>query len=114
MRENHKRLKQAAALLLAVVIMLGLTACGRRNQNNGDGIPESTGGKDLARAELADSVFSLNSNPNYSKNPFVATNHSNQLLCCLSSVPGKHQHSFPVPSAAQNHVDASSDPHFSL
>ena len=56
---------------------------GRRNQNSGGGIPESTGGKDLARAELADNVFSLNSNPNYSKNPFVATNHSNQLLCCL-------------------------------
>ena len=84
MRRNHRPdFCRIVALLLAGVMVLSLTACGRRNQNSGDGIPESTGGKDLARAELADNVFSLNSNPNYSKNPFVATNHSNQLLCCL-------------------------------
>ena len=76
-------LQRMIALCLAVITMFGLSACGRRNSNSGDGIPESTGGKDLARAELVDNVFSLNSNPNYSKNPFVATNHSNQLLCCL-------------------------------
>ena len=84
MSRNHRPvLCRIAALMLAGVMVLSLTACGRRNQNSGDGIPESTGGKDLTRAELADNVFSLNSNPNYSKNPFVATNHSNQLLCCL-------------------------------
>ncbi len=76
-------LKKAAALFLAVVLVLTQTACGRRNRNDADEIPDSTGGKDLVRAELADNVFSLNSNPNYSKNPFVATNHSNQLVCCL-------------------------------
>lgn len=75
--------KRVLALFLAVVLVLSQTGCGRRGRNSADEIPESTGGKDLVRAELADNVFSLNSNPNYSKNPFVATNHSNQLLCCL-------------------------------
>ena len=62
MSRNHRPvLCRIAALMLAGVMVLSLTACGRRNQNSGDGIPESTGGKDLARAELADNVFSLNS-----------------------------------------------------
>ncbi len=68
----------ASVLLLTTM----LTGCGRRD-DSGNEIPESTGGKDLVRAEAADNVFSLNTNPNYSKNPFVATNHSNQLVCDL-------------------------------
>ena len=71
------------ALLLVFVMALGLAACGRSDDDPANQIPESTGGHDLARAESADQVFSLNTNPNYSLNPFVATNHSNQLVCCL-------------------------------
>ena len=75
---------RAVALLLCVVMLLTLPACSRREGDDPlSKIPESTGGRDLARAESADSVFSLNTNPNYSLNPFVATNHSNQLVCCL-------------------------------
>ena len=48
-----------------------------------DTIPESTGGKDIEPALGEDNVFSLNSNSNYSFNPLIATNHSNQLVCCL-------------------------------
>ncbi len=76
---RYKR-KTLLALLLALATIL--TGCGRRDDNS-NVIPESTGGKDLVRAEAADEVFSLNTNPNYSKNPFVATNHSNQLVCDL-------------------------------
>lgn len=76
-------MKKLLALLLAVLTMVGLAACGREGDIDANSIPESTGGKDLARAESVDNVFSVNSNPNYSKNPFVATNHSNQLVCDL-------------------------------
>ena len=71
-----------AVIASVLVLTTMLTACGRRD-DSGNEIPESTGGKDLVRAEAADNVFSLNTNPNYSKNPFVATNHSNQLVCDL-------------------------------
>ena len=76
--------KKVIALLTVLLMLLALPGCGRKDSASVNGeIPESTGGRDLARAELADDVFSLNSNPNYSKNPFVATNHSNQLICDL-------------------------------
>ncbi len=75
-------MKKLTAILLALTMLAGLTACGKRDSLNNE-IPESSGGRDLARAEMADSVFSMNSNPNYSRNPFVATNHSNQLICDL-------------------------------
>ena len=78
MKRNYT--KTVIALMMAFVTLL--TACGRRD-DSGNEIPESTGGKDLVRAEAADDVFSMNTNPNYSKNPFVATNHSNQLVCDL-------------------------------
>ncbi len=81
MRVNAHRI---IAFLIAAGMLLTMTGCGRSGADDPAGqIPESTGGKDLARAESADSVFSLNSNPNYSHNPFVATNHANQLICCL-------------------------------
>ncbi len=76
-------MKKLFALLLAVSLLAALSACGRANDADANTIPESTGGKDIARAESVDNVFSLNTNPNYSKNPFVATNHSNQLVCDL-------------------------------
>ena len=69
--------------MIALAMLLGLSGCGRGDSSGSEGIPESTGGRDLVRAASADDVFSLNTNPNYSKNPFVATNHSNQLVCCL-------------------------------
>ena len=75
-------MRRLTAILLVLTMLTGLTACGKRDSLNNE-IPESSGGRDLARAEMADSVFSMNSNPNYSRNPFVATNHSNQLICDL-------------------------------
>ncbi|MBQ9663191.1 MAG: ABC transporter substrate-binding protein [Oscillospiraceae bacterium] len=75
--------KRCAALILASMMLFGLTACGRGDREDENQIPESTGGKDLARAESVDNVFSLNTNTNYSLNPYVATNHSNQLVCDL-------------------------------
>ena len=77
------KIKRLSALFLVSVMVFGLTACGRGDRDDENKIPESTGGKDLARAELVDNVFSLNTNTNYSLNPFVATNHSNQLVCDL-------------------------------
>ena len=79
-----QKIRRVLVLLLSFVMLLTLPACGRRDRDDpASQIPESTGGKDLVRAESVDNVFSLNTNPNYSKNPFVATNHSNQLICCL-------------------------------
>ena len=80
----NRKLQNLIAVLLALSMLILLPGCGRKDNGGDDGgIPESTGGRDLARAELADNVFSLNSNPNFSRNPFVATNHSNQLICDL-------------------------------
>ena len=75
-------IRKLTAFLMSLVMLFGLAACGRNSVNTNE-IPESSGGRDLARAVMADEVFSLNSNPNYSHNPFVATNHSNQLICDL-------------------------------
>ena len=58
--------KKWIALGMALIMLVMLPGCGRKDSDAADGgIPESTGGRDLARAELADNVFSLNSNPNY-------------------------------------------------
>ena len=76
-------MRRIFTLLLAFVMVMTLAACGHGGGADENQIPESTGGKDLARAESVDNVFSLNTNPNYSLNPFVATNHSNQLVCDL-------------------------------
>ena len=76
-------MRRLLALVLILAMSLTLAACGRNKDEDENKIPESTGGKDLVRAESADQVFSLNTNPNYSLNPFVATNHSNQLVCDL-------------------------------
>lgn len=77
--------KRIAALLLAALTLVGCTGCAGvssgTNQNDMEFV--STGGKDIERAVQADDVFSLNSNPNYSFNPLIATNLSNQLICDL-------------------------------
>ena len=75
--------KRSLALLLALLMLLSLSACGSRSSNPEDEILESTGGKDVERAPALDQVCSVNSNSRYSKNPFVATNHANQLICAL-------------------------------
>ena len=76
-------MKRSLALLLALVLALSCAACGRGGGSQEEEIPESSGGKDVERAPALDNVFSVNSNSKYSKNPFVATNHANQLICSL-------------------------------
>ena len=76
--------KRVCALLLALAMLLILPGCGARDPSlTGDGVPLSTKGKDVTRFPAADNVFSLNCNENYSFNPILATNHSNQLVCNL-------------------------------
>ncbi|MBR0207437.1 MAG: ABC transporter substrate-binding protein [Oscillospiraceae bacterium] len=74
-------LKRTMVLMLAAA-MLFLAGCGGRDTGTG-GVPTSTGGRDIEKGRAADHVFSLNSNSNFSLNPSVATNHSNQLICSL-------------------------------
>lgn len=74
--------KRSLALLTALLMLLSLAACGSDYDPNQE-IMESTGGKDVQRAPALDDVFTINSNSKYSKNPFVATNHANQLICAL-------------------------------
>lgn len=83
MMKNKGNIKRAAAVLLAAVMALGSSACQSGKKTADEGIPESSGGKDIVRSAAADDVFSLNSNSNYSLNPLIATNHSNQLVCNL-------------------------------
>ncbi|MCR5136443.1 MAG: ABC transporter substrate-binding protein [Oscillospiraceae bacterium] len=75
-------MKRFFCLLLALCALLTLCGCGRKDADEEQEFGNTTG-RDLVRVQLADNVFSLNSNPNYSHNPFVATNHSNQLICDL-------------------------------
>ena len=78
------KLKKTVCILCALALLLGCAACGRREAAlTYDTIPESTGGRDVERAVGEDDVFSLNSNSNYSFNPLIATNRSNQLVCAL-------------------------------
>ena len=76
-------MKKLLAVLLCLSALL-LSACGGTTAADPDSlIPQSTRGKDVTRVAAADNVFSLNYNENYSLNPILATNHSNQLLCDL-------------------------------
>ena len=77
------RVRRILALLLILAMALSLAACGSGLGDLENEIPESSGGKDVERAPALDNVFSVNSNSKYSKNPFVATNHANQLICAL-------------------------------
>ena len=77
-----KQIKRILLLLLTAAMLLSLTGCAGTKINWNE-VPDSTGGKDVKRAVGLDKVFSLNSNPRYSFNPMVATNHANQLICDL-------------------------------
>ena len=77
------RVRRILALLLILAMALSLAACGSGLGDLENEIPESSGGRDVERAPALDNVFSVNSNSKYSKNPFVATNHANQLICSL-------------------------------
>ena len=77
-----KQIKRILLLLLAAAMLLSLAGCAGTKINWNE-VPDSTGGKDVERAVGLDKVFSLNSNPRYSFNPMVATNHANQLICDL-------------------------------
>ena len=77
------KIKKKLCLILALLTLL-LSGCeGYTPAITMDTIPESTGGKDIEPSLGSDNLFSLNSNSNYSFNPLIATNHSNQLVCSL-------------------------------
>ena len=79
-----KKIARLISLLLILTMSLSLAACGNSKSNDPYNlIPESTQGKDVTRNAGADNVFSLNCNMNYSFNPLIATNRSNQLVCSL-------------------------------
>lgn len=78
------KIKRSLCIICALAMMLSAASCGTNPSTlTYDNIPESTGGKDVERSAAADDVFSLNSNSQYSFNPIIATNHSNQLVCAL-------------------------------
>ena len=79
-----QRFRQWTAVLCALALLLALAGCAGGGANKKDnGLPESTGGKDVEKADAVDHVFSMNSHPKYSFRPTVATNHANQLVCDL-------------------------------
>ena len=77
-----KNIRRILALLLAFAALLSLSACGRQEDDPND-VPESTGGTEIVKGSSADSKFTMNVNMRYSRNPLVATNRSNQLICDL-------------------------------
>ena len=77
-----KHCKRILALLLCAAALLSLSACGKQ-EDDPNSIPESTGGKEIVKGAAADEKFTMNVNMKYSRNPLVATNHSNQLICDL-------------------------------
>ena len=79
MSKNYRKL---LALLLVFAALLGLSACGRQ-EDDPNQIPDSTGGTEIVKGTAADERFTMNVNMRYSRNPLVATNHSNQLICDL-------------------------------
>lgn len=78
-----KKLRRVMALLMILCMLPALTACGKDEEENDTNKLESTPGKDVTRSAGADELFSLNCNTNYSFNPLIATNRSNQLVTAL-------------------------------
>ena len=77
-----KKTKTILALLLVLAAMLNLSACGKKGLDENE-IPDSTGGTEIVKGKSADERFTMNVNIKYSRNPLVATNRSNQLICDL-------------------------------
>lgn len=74
--------KKIIAMLLAVLSMLSIAACG--GADDGDKyVKGHSAGKELEQAVAADDKFTLNYNKSYSLNPLAATNTNNQLVCNL-------------------------------
>lgn len=72
--------KKITAFICAAVMMFSLCACGAGNT---DEVKGQSAGKELKQTTAADDVFTLNYNSEYSMNPLVATNTSNQVVCNL-------------------------------
>ncbi len=71
-------------LCLFTAAALILSGCSSRASTDPDSlIPQSTRGKDVTRAAATDNLFTLNYSEDFSLNPILATNHSNQLICDL-------------------------------
>ena len=77
------RMKRFIALLLALLSVLSLAACGTADDNKDDYVKGTSAGKELGQTVAADDIFTLNCNKGYSMNPLIATNTNNQLVCCL-------------------------------
>lgn len=78
------KIKRAIALVLALLTVLSLAACGTADDKKDDYVKGQSAGVDKqAQTVAADDVFTLNCNKSYSMNPLIATNTNNQLVCCL-------------------------------
>ena len=77
------KMKRFIALLLALLSVLSLAACGTADDNKDDYVKGTSAGKELGQTVAADDIFTLNCNKSYSMNPLIATNTNNQLVCCL-------------------------------
>ena len=77
------KMKRFIALLLALLSVLSLAACGTADDNKDDYVKGTSAGKELGQTVAADDIFTLNCNKGYSMNPLIATNTNNQLVCSL-------------------------------
>ena len=76
------KIKRAVALVLALLTILSLAACGTADDDSDDYIKGQSAGVDkTGQSVAADDVFTLNCNKSYSMNPLIATNTNNQLVC---------------------------------
>lgn len=75
------RIKRYIALLLVLLTVFSLSACGTADDDEDDYVKGVSAGKELGQTVAADDVFTLNCNKSYSMNPLIATNTNNQLVC---------------------------------
>lgn len=75
------RIKRYIALLLVLLTVFSLAACGTADDDEDDYVKGVSAGKELGQTVAADDVFTLNCNKSYSMNPLIATNTNNQLVC---------------------------------